>query len=377
MNEIQSNTSGVYNGLLQETLQNVSTPHKEYNFFMDHELSIPHTLFLKENHTPVSYPLTLDNNSDLVSPSLKLAKSASLHEIQLPSNFDHNKSYFSSYEPYVNSVSTKFDCPDISSLSLSGQSTIYSPLQDRNTTFSPLLNNSKSIFSDDSFSLKSERSLKAENYSTQSIFTKKYPENNNLHDTSFNFSVKDNWSGPWKNSTTLQSNSKTSPKSLFNDKLRLPVSQKSYTFNESQSQKTDEHETTSNINFLSNPSSFGTSPSSRFCTFFSKYNDYSDNLTLKCSPGSVLYHDHIQPYHNDYNYCQTNELQIPSVLLNSAKNNVFHSKDISIIPEQKSLENLNKNSSLLSTNDIIKRSVATIDDEIQFDMDEEISQNIS
>ncbi|QSL64446.1 hypothetical protein MERGE_001747 [Pneumocystis wakefieldiae] len=376
MNEIKSGTSGVHNGLLQEAPRNISTPPREYNFSMDNELLIPNTLFLKENHTPVSYPLALDNNYDMTSP-LKLAKSSSFHEIQLTSNFDHNKPYFSSYEPYVNSVSTKFDCPDISSLSLSGQSTMYSPLQDKNTTFSPLLNNSKSIFSDDSFSLKSERSLKVENYSTHSIFPKKYPENNNLHDTSFNFSVKDNWSGPWRNSSTLQSNGKTSPKSLFNDKPRPPISQKSYTFNESQFQKIDEHETTSNINFLSNPSSFGTSPSSRFSTFFSKYNDYSDNTTLKFSPGSALYHDHIQPYHNDFNYYQTNEPRIPNVLPNSSNNTVFHSKDVSTIPEQESSENLNKNSSPVNTNDIIKPSIATIDDEIQFDMDEEISQNIS
>ncbi|KTW27721.1 hypothetical protein T552_02161 [Pneumocystis carinii B80] len=377
MNEMKSGTSGGHNGNIQETFQNTSTPLREYNFSMDCEFSIPNTIFLKENHAPVSYPLTLENNSDMISPSLKLAKSASLREIQLSSNFDHNKAYFPSYEPSTNNVSTKFDCPDVSSLSLSGQSTIYSPLQERNTTFSPLLNNSKSIFSDDSFSLKSERSLKAENYSTQSIFSKKYPENNNLHDTSFNFSIKDNWSDTWKNSKTLQSNDKTSPKSSLNDKLRLSVPQKSYTFNESQFQKTNEHEAISNINFLSNPSSFGTSPSSRFCTFFSKYNDYSDNMTLKCSSGPALYHDHIQPYYNDFNYSQTNELQIPNLLLNSAENNVFHSRDISLIPQQKSLENFNKNSSLLNANDIIKRSIATIDDEIQFNMDEEISENIS
>ncbi|KTW29075.1 uncharacterized protein T551_02349 [Pneumocystis jirovecii RU7] len=364
-----------HNGHLQETYSNVPLKSREYSFSMDENLVMLNKSFLKGNHALIPYLLTYTNNSELIFP-LKSTENTALHETQLFPSFDNNKTYSSRHEVFSDSVSTKTSYPDISSLSLSGASSMHSSMQHKNDAFSPLLNNSRTVFLDDSSPFKHEKLLKAQNDLTVSNSSKKYLGNNNIYNIPPIFFSKDTWSDPWKSSPILKNNDKDLSRLTVEEKPSLPVSQRSFTFNEFQFRKADDHEPVSNINFRSNPSSFGTSPSSRFSTFFSKYNEYSDNMALKDFSGTDSYHEFVQPYYNEYNHYQMNEFQVSNVLSNIVKdNNIVHSKNSP--SEQKLSEKINQNSLSINNNGVIKKPLIVIDDETQFHMDEEMPENIA
>ncbi|KAG5518108.1 hypothetical protein PMAC_003294 [Pneumocystis sp. 'macacae'] len=376
--EMKQTVSMLHNDHLQENYPNVSTKSREYSFCMDDNLVMLNKSFLKENHTQIPYPLTYNSNnsSELIFP-FKSTKNTALHETQLFSNFDHNKTYFSRHEMFSNSVSTKTGYPDISSLSISGTGLMHPSLQHKNDIFSPPLNSSRSTFLDESSPFKLEKLSKVQNDSTLSISSKKYLGYNNIQNIPSIFFSKDTWCDPWRNSTVLKNNDKNSSKLILEEKPSLPISQRSFTYNEFQFRKIDDHEAVSNVNFRSNPSSFGTSPSSRFSTFFSKYNEYPDNMAVKDSPGTASYHEFVQPYYNEHSCYQTNELQVSNLLSNTIKdNNVVHFKNSSL-SEQKLNEKVNQNSLSINNNGIIKKPLIVIDDETQFHMDEEMSENIA
>ncbi|KAG4304789.1 hypothetical protein PORY_001842 [Pneumocystis oryctolagi] len=373
--EMKQTTPMLHSYLLQETLSNAPATTREYNFFIDDNLMISNKLFSKENNIQIPQSSTFTNHSELMQ-SLESSKDTSFHETRLSPNFNYNKTYFSNNEILADSVSTKFDYPDISSLSLSGKDAIHSSLQHKNTAISPLLDNPRRVFSDNSSLSKFEKTLKTESDLTHSIFSNKFTDNNNNIYNVSSFFSKDTWYDPWKNSASFKNSDEKSPKSVTKEKISPLVSQKSFTFNEFQFQKTDDNEVVSNINFRSNPSSFGTSPSSRFCAFFSKYSEYSDNMVIKNSPEITSYHEFVQPYYNEYNYCQTNELQIPSVMLDATKrNNISFSKNLFSPLEQKLSEKINQNGLSTNSNGIVKKTLITVDDETQFHMDEEIPEN--
>ncbi|KAG5438351.1 hypothetical protein PCANB_002839 [Pneumocystis canis] len=359
-----------HNGYLQETsLHTTPLIPREYNFSMEDNVLMQNES-LKDDHTSLSHSSTFNSHSEL-KPLLKPVKDMFLHETQLSPNFDYNRVYSSRNETFVNSIPTKPDFPEISSFSFSGTGSVHSPLQHKNVPFSPLLSFSGNTFSDEPIVFKSEKNLKLEDESVQ-LTSEKCTNSNHIHSVSSNF-LKDTWLNPWGNPNILRNNDKNLSKLAIDEKLSLPVSQKSFTFNDFQ--KMDDHESFSNINFRSNPSSFGTSPSSRFSAFFSKHIESSDNLTSKRS-GIISYHDSNLPYHHEYNYNQINGRQIPSILFDTAKNNtISYSKDIFSPLEQKLSGETNKNGSEINKN-LIKQHVITVDDETQFRMDEEIPENI-